>query len=104
MKRQPNTIQFGSTLAQKDENNKERVIYYISRTLVDYEIRYTPIENMYFSIVFSIENLRHYMLGNTTLFIAQVDPLRYLMSKSYLFERVAKWVMLLQEFYLVFIN
>jgi len=59
---------------------------------------------MCFEIVFSSKNLRYSMLGNTSYAIAQVDPLRYLIFKSYLFKRVAKWVMLLQEFDLVFIT
>ena len=91
-------------LSYKDDNNKERAIYYISKTLLDYETRYTPIKKMYFSIVFSIEKLRCYMLGNTTYVIDQANPLRYLMSKSYLSKRATKWVMLLKEFDLVFIT
>jgi len=51
-----------------------------------------------------MEKLIHYMLGNTTYVIAPADPLRYLMSKSYLFERAAKWIILLQEFNLLSIN
>jgi len=91
-------------IAQKDDKNKERAIYYINKTLLDYETRYTPIKNMYFVIIFSSKYLRHYMLGNTTYVIAQVDPLKYLMSKSYLSGRAVEWVMLLQEFDLVFIT
>lgn len=34
----------GALLAQHDDQGKERVIYYISRTLIGYEINYTPIE------------------------------------------------------------
>jgi len=60
----------GTMLAQKDDNNKERAIYYINKTLLDYEARYTLIEKMYFAIVFSIENLRNYMLWNKTYIIA----------------------------------
>ena len=30
----------GIMLAQKNEHNKEQVVYYLSRTLVDYEIKY----------------------------------------------------------------
>jgi len=44
------------------------------------------------------------MIGNITYVIAQDDPLRYLMSRSYLSRRVAKWVMFLQEFDLAFIT
>lgn len=43
----------GEMLAQKDDDSKERAIYYISKTLIDYEIRYMPIEKMCFVIIFS---------------------------------------------------
>lgn len=94
----------GEILAQKDDNNKERAIYYVIKTLLDYEKKYTPIEKMCFAIVVSTKKLMHYMLGSTNYIIAQVSPLKYLMSKSYLSRRAAKWAMLLQEFDLVFIT
>jgi len=57
----------GASLAQKHYNNKERVIYYVSKTLLNYEIRYTPIEkNVFCYLVLSIKNLKYYILGNTT--------------------------------------
>ena len=34
----------GALLAQHDENRKGIAIYYISRTLVGYEMNYSPIE------------------------------------------------------------
>jgi len=68
-------------LAQKDNIGKERAIYYISKTLIDYETRYTPIGIMCFTIIFLIEKLRHYMLVNITFIIAQVDPFIYLILK-----------------------
>lgn len=74
----------GAMLPQKDNEGKEREIYYISKTLIDYEIRYTPIEKLCFVNIFLIKKLRHYMLLNTNYVIAQDDSLRYLMSKLYL--------------------
>lgn len=59
---------------------------------------------MYFAIIFVTKKLRHYMLGNTIHIIAQEDPLKYLISNSYMIDRAAKWVMLFQEFDLVFIT
>jgi len=37
---------FGGMLAKKKENGKERVVYFISKTLKEYETRYTPIEKL----------------------------------------------------------
>jgi len=83
-----------------DDENKEREIYYLSKTLIDYETRYTPMEKLCFAIVLTIEKLRHYLLYCTTYVVSLVNPLKYLVTKKYLLGRVAKLLMLLQEFYI----
>ena len=42
----------GALLAQENDQGKERDIYYISRTLVNYELNYTFIEKACLAIVF----------------------------------------------------
>ena len=95
---------FEVMLVKKEEDGKERAVYFIIRTLKDYETRYTPIEKLCQCIVFATERLRHYMINNVTHVLTQADPLRYLMSKPCLSGRSAKWVMLLQEFDLRFVK
>lgn len=68
----------GEMLTQQEDEGKERAIYYIRKTFIDYEMRYTPIEKMYFVIIFATKKLRYYMLGNTTYIIAFFYPLRYI--------------------------
>ena len=41
------TSTLGALLAQSDETCKERAIYFISQTLVAYEINYTSIEKAF---------------------------------------------------------
>ena len=48
---------FRVMLMKKEEDGKERVVYFINRMLKDYETRYTPIEKLCQCIVFSIERL-----------------------------------------------
>lgn len=60
----------GEMLAQKDNEGKERKIYYVNKKLIDYEIRYSNIEKIYFSIIFSIKKLRYYILETTMYVIA----------------------------------
>lgn len=91
-------ISLGALLAQEDPAGKEKAIYYISRTLNGYEINYTFIQKSYLEVVFSTQQLRHYMLTQTIKFIAKIDPLKYLLSKDALTGRLAKWVMILSEF------
>ena len=91
-------------LTKKEEDGKERAFYFISRTLKEYETRYTPIEKLCQYIVFATKRLRHYMINSTTHVLTQVDLLRYMMSKSCLNGGLAKWIMLLQEFDLKFVK
>jgi len=82
-------------LYQKDTKNKERAIYYLSKTLIDYQTRYTPMKKLCYGIIFATEKLRHYLLHYTTFVVSPVNPLKYLMAKQHLLGRVAKWPMLL---------
>jgi len=80
----------GIILAQKNELNKEQAIYYLSRTLVDYELKYVYMEKLCLAIIFATKKLRHYMLNHTTYVIAKADPLRYMMNKTYQNTRTSK--------------
>ena len=52
----------GSALSQEFEG-KERVIYYLSRRMVDAETRYSAIEKLCLCLYFSCIKLRHYLLS-----------------------------------------
>ena len=51
-----------SALIQEFEG-KERVIYYLSKRLVDAETRYSAIEKLCLCLYFSCTKLRHYLLS-----------------------------------------
>lgn len=69
-------------MAQLDDNGNEKAIYYLSRTLVGYELNYTAIERACLVVVFCTQKLHHYMLNHTTYLISKIDPLKYLLSKA----------------------
>lgn len=94
----------GTLLAQQDEEGKERVVYYISRTLIGYELNYTQIERECLAVVFASQKLRHYMLSHKVHLVAQFDPLKYLMNRATLTGRLAKWVMILSEFDIEYVS
>lgn len=71
----------GALLTKSDENGNECVIYYVSHSLVAYEINYRNIEKYCLTVVFSSQKLRHYMLSHMMHLIAKIDPLKYLLSK-----------------------
>lgn len=88
----------GSLLAHHDETGKERAIYYISSTLVGYKMNYSPIEKACLAVVFTSQKFRHYILSHQIKLISKVDPLKYLLSKATLTIQMPKWVMILTEF------
>lgn len=85
----------GKMLCQKDTKNKETTIYYLSKTLIDYETRYTHMEKPCYGIIFTIEKLRHYLSFFTTFVVSLVNSLKYLVNKQHLSSRLVKWLMLL---------
>ncbi|KAG9447196.1 hypothetical protein H6P81_013324 [Aristolochia fimbriata] len=93
----------GALLAQCDEDNKERSLYYLNRTLVGAELNYTPIEKTCLALIFAVQKLRHYLLAHSTNLISRADPLKYIMSRPILSGRLAKWALLLSKFEINFV-
>ncbi|GLJ56018.1 hypothetical protein SUGI_1202730 [Cryptomeria japonica] len=94
----------GVLLAQHNAEGKECVVYYISRTLVGYELNYTPIERACLAIILVATKLRHYLLTHKVQLIAKIDPLKYLLNKATLTGHLAKWVMILSEFDIEYVD
>ena len=91
-------------MAQCDNQGRERAIYYISRTLVGYELKNTPMEKACLAVIFSTQKLHQYMLGHMVHLISKIDPLENMLSKIALIGHLAKWVMLLSEFNIQYVD
>jgi hypothetical protein len=87
----------GSALIQEFEG-KERVIYYLSRRLVDAETRYLAIEKLCLCLYFSCIKLRHYLLSAECTVICKDDVVKYMLSMPILNGRIGKWILALSEF------
>uniref|UniRef100_A0A2N9ERQ0 Uncharacterized protein n=1 Tax=Fagus sylvatica TaxID=28930 RepID=A0A2N9ERQ0_FAGSY len=93
----------GALLAQKNEVEKEKALYYLSRKLTGAELRYSPIEKMCLALFFSIHKLRHYMQAHTIHLVAKVDPVKYILSRPVISGRLAKWSVAFQEFEIAYV-
>ena len=92
-------IAMGALFAQYlEESRKENAIYYISKKMLAYEEKYSPLEKTCVALVWVTRKLRHYMLAFKVLLFARMDPLKYLMEKLVQDGKTAKWVLLLSEF------
>ena len=51
----------GCMLAQLDDSGKEQAIYYMSKRMIEYEMRYVMTERFCLVLVWATRRLRHYM-------------------------------------------
>ena len=68
-------------MAQQNEEGKEKTLYYLSRTLKEAELNYSPIEKMCLALFFAIDKLKHYMQAYTVRLMAKADPIKYVLSR-----------------------
>ena len=77
---------------------KERVVFYLSRRLLDLETRYSRIEKLCLCLYFSCTKLRHYLLSAECTVVSKADVIKHMLSMPILNERMRKWILALSEF------
>ena len=71
-----------------DDSGKEQAIYYLSKRMLEYEMRYVVIERFCIVLVWATRRLRHYMTEYSMHLISHLDPLRYLFDRPALAGRL----------------
>ncbi|XP_043714542.1 uncharacterized protein LOC122662901 [Telopea speciosissima] len=81
----------GSMVAQQDQKSgEEHAVYYLSKKLLEYETRYTPLEKTCTAFVWTTKRLRHYMIAHQIRLISRMDLIKYLFEKPALTGRMAR--------------
>jgi hypothetical protein len=93
----------GALLAQKNEAEKEKALYYLNQKLTRAELKYSPIEKMCLALFFFIHKLRHYMQAHIIHLIAKVDQVKYILSRPVISGQLAKWSVAFQEFEIAYV-
>ncbi|XP_034690516.1 uncharacterized protein LOC117918102 [Vitis riparia] len=88
----------GCVLAQIDDSGKERAIYYLSKRILEYEMKYVMIGRLCLALVWATRKLKHYMIEYSVHLISCLDLLRYLFDRPALTGRLMRWLVLLTEF------
>ena len=78
-----------STVLLKDQGVQQPV-YYISKTLVDAETRYLPLEKLVLALVHATRKLPQYFQAHT-VFVLTEYPMQSLLKRSDFTGRIAKW-------------
>ena len=82
----------GCMLGQLDElDQKEKVIYYLSRKFSSCEINYIAIEKTCYALAWASRKLRQYMLYFNTRLISHMDPIKYIFEKPALIGKISCW-------------
>ena len=71
------------------DQGMQQPIYYVSKTLVDAETRYLPLEKLVLTLVHAIRKLTHYFQAYTIYVLTQY-PLQSLLKRSDFTGRIAK--------------
>lgn len=79
-----------SSVLLKDQGRVQKPVYYLSKTLVDAETRYLPLEKLALALVHATRKLPHYYQAYT-VYVLTKHPLQSLLKRSDFTGRIAKW-------------
>jgi hypothetical protein len=80
------------------QDGKERVIFYLSRRMLDAKTRYPEIEKLCLCLFFTCTKLHHILLSAEIIVICKSDVIKHMLSAPVLKGRLGKWMFALLEF------
>jgi hypothetical protein len=83
-------------------DDKENIITYLSRHLIDAKTRYSFIEKLCLSLFYVGSKLRHYLLSSTCIVACQADVIKHMLQQPILSRRIRKWAYVLIEYDLAY--
>ena len=81
-----------------DDNGKEHVIAYASKSLTDQERNWSTTEREAFAVVWSTDKFRCYLLGQEFTLVTDHQALKWLFNRSNPTGKIAHWIFRLQEY------
>ena len=79
------------------DSDKQRSVYYVSKSLHEAEIRYLPLEKAILVVVHGTRKLPHYFQTHTVVVLTQL-PLKTILRSADYTGRIAKWGTILGAF------
>jgi hypothetical protein len=94
------TITLGEIMVQPRSWDIDHPKAFSSRNFSETEKNYNTIEREGPDMVYSLQKLRHYLLGKYFKMFTNHFSLKYLINMKVLGVRICRWLLLVQEFYL----
>jgi hypothetical protein len=79
-------------------DGKEKVVFYLSRRMLDIETRYHEIEKLCLCLFFTCTKLQHILLSAEIIVICKLDIIKHMLTAPVLKGRLRKWMFALSEF------
>ena len=79
-----------SAMLFREENNKQRPVFYVSRKLLAVETHYSAVKKMVLALVNVKKKLRHYFETHPIIVVTDF-PIKHILSKPDLSGRLTKW-------------
>ena len=79
------------------DGGRQRLVYYVSKSLHDTEIFYLPLEKAILAMVYGTRKLPYYFRAHTVVVLTQL-PLKAILRSADYTGRIAKWGMILGAF------
>jgi hypothetical protein len=77
---------------------RKKVVFYLSRRMLDTETRYHEIDKLCLYLFFTCTKLRHILLSAEIIVICKSDVIKHMLSAHVLKGRLGKWMFALSEF------
>ena len=81
----------------REDNDIQRPVYYVSKSLHEAKVRYLSLENAILAVVHATRKLPHYFQVHTVVILTQL-PLKSIFRSANYTGRIAKWGMILEAF------
>ena len=88
----------GAVLSQLDDQGRERVVAYASKSCTPAESRYCSYDGELLAVVWAVDHFRYYLLGHKFTVVTDHQPLIWLMKSPNLSGKHARWAIKLQEY------
>jgi len=89
---------YGAVLLQESEDGKLHPVQYMSKKTTPAEEKYSSYELEVLAVVNALKKFRTYLLGNHFKIVTDCSAFQKTMDKKDLVTRIARWVLLLEEF------
>jgi hypothetical protein len=95
-------VSVADVLIHLRDENREHIIYYVSKNLSGPPLKYKNEEKFSLAVVLAVQKLRHYILLRTTKVVADSNPMQYFLNRRQVNGKFTQWIVILQEYDLDF--